>query len=132
MAAQHHRKTETPEKTAAALPRRLHVPTLATLSNDFRTLFINLFLLAIFLVMTPVVGLQFMRSQVIIDAIAVPPALAARGLSADVASNRLWDGLHDAEVMASSSKEGITVLPKSQRVDFSIPDLGISIDSPVY
>ena len=116
----------------AAPSRRFHIPTLSTLSVDLRVLLLNLCLLVILVVMIPVVGQQFLRAQVIIDSLAVPPTLAARGLGAEVAANRLSDGLSQIEAEASSSKPGVTAVPKSQRVDFQVPDSGISIDSLVY
>ena len=119
--------TEAPEKR-----RHFHVPTLATLSSDLRTLFINVCILAVFLVLIPVVAAQFMRNQVIIEPISVPTALNVRGLSSDVAANRLWDALYEVQNAATTSKTRISAIPKSQRVDFSIPDSGISIDSLVY
>lgn len=112
--------------------RRLHIPTLATLSAELRTLLLNLCLMAIVLVMIPVVALQFLHTQVIIDTFAVPPGLVQRGLGPDVVANRLWDGLEAVMGEAGSSKEGLLAIPKSQRVDFSIPDSGISIDALVY
>jgi tetratricopeptide (TPR) repeat protein len=123
------RDTET--KSEADHPR-LHIPTLATLSSDFRTLFINTCLLLVFLLLVPVLATQFLRSQIIIEPIGVPPELVARGLTSDVASNRIWDGLHEETEAARSSKAAIAVIPNDQRVDFAIPDSGLSIDSLVY
>jgi len=75
---------------------------------------------------------QFMQAPVIIDAFSVPPSLTARGMTAEVAANRMSDGLVELGHLAGSSKEGVTAIPKNQRVDFQIPDSGISIDSLVY
>lgn len=118
----------------AAKPRRkrFHIPTLAALTADLRTLLLNAALLFVLLLIVPVVAVQFLHSQVIIQAFPVPAALAARGLTADVAANRLWDGLHDEVALADTAKEAIAAMPTSQRVDFAIPDSGISIDSLVY
>jgi tetratricopeptide (TPR) repeat protein len=118
---------------AATPPKpRFHVPSLATLSSDLRTLFINVCIIAVFVLLIPVVGVQFLRNQVVIEPISVPTALLARGLNPDVAAIRLWDGLQDAQALATTSKAGMSSIPNSLRVDFSIPDSGISIDSLVY
>ena len=111
---------------------RLHIPTLAVLSAGIRTLLINLCLLIVLAGMIPVIGQQFLRAQIIIDTFTVPPALVARGLGPEVAANRLWDGLTQVQAQAASSKEGVIAIPKSARVDFQVPDSGISIDSLVY
>jgi tetratricopeptide (TPR) repeat protein len=124
---------ENPE-LEAALPqnKRFHVPTLAALTSDIRLLLINAALLAVFLLIVPVVAVQFLHNQVIIQAFPVPAALAARGLTPDVAANLLWDGLNEEAALADTSKEAVTAMPTNQRVDFAIPDSGISIDSLVY
>jgi hypothetical protein len=125
--------TAAPEDVAAKPRRRaFHVPTLAALTADLRTVLLNAALLFVLLLIVPVVGVQFLHSQVIIQPFPVPAALAARGLTPDVAANRLWDGLHDEVALANTSKEAIAALPTNQRVDFAIPDSGISIDSLVY
>ena len=105
---------------------------LVTLTSDLRMLLINVALLSLFLLIVPVVAVQFLHSQVIIQPFPVPTALAARGLTPDVAANRLWDGLHEEEIRAGTSKQAIAALPTNQRVDFAIPDSGVSIDSLVY
>lgn len=134
MAAPSARKAAPKETTAAKVPvkRRVHIPSLATLSADMRTLVLNLCLMVIILIMIPVIGLQFLQAPVIIDTFSVPPSLATRGMTPDVAANRLSDALLALQVQAGSSKEGLTAIPKNQRVDFQIPDAGISIDSLVY
>lgn len=125
--------TEKPEDVANNLRRRVfHVPTLAKLSADLRTVLLNAALLLVLLLFVPVVAAQFLHSQVIIQPFPVPAELAARGLTPDVVANRLWDGLHDEAALADTSKEAIAALPTNQRVDFAIPDSGISIDSLVY
>jgi predicted Zn-dependent protease len=116
----------------AAHPREPRVPALAKLSTDLRTLFVNLFLLLAVVVLVPVIAAQFGRTQVLIEPIAVPAALAARGLDGNVAANRLWDGIDQATTAAATSKAGIRAIPAAERVDFSIPDSGLSIDALVY
>jgi tetratricopeptide (TPR) repeat protein len=122
----------TPKDQPAARRRRVHVPTIAALTSDLRMLLLNVALLVVFLLIVPVVAMQFLHSQVIIQPFPVPLALSSRGLTPDVAANRLWDGLHDEVALANTSKEAIAAMPTSQRVDFAIPDSGVSIDSLVY
>ena len=124
---------ERPHSDAAKPKRkRFHVPTLAALTSDLRMLLLNAALLFVFLLIVPVVAVQFLHNQVIIQPFPVPAALIARGLTPDVAANRLWDGLHDEVALAGTSKQAIAAMPTNQRVDFAIPDSGISIDSLVY
>ncbi len=121
-----------PRAEPARAPREPVVPIVARLSTDLRTLFVNLFLLVAFVLLVPVIVVQFTRTQVLIEPIAVPAALIARGLDGNVAANRLWDGLAEATTDAATLKTGISAMPQSERVDFSIPDAGISIDALVY
>ena len=84
-----------------------------------------------FILLLPVVVSQFWRSDVMIQPISVPDSLVAIGLKPDVAANRLWDALQDFARSARTSKSSIVAIPDSQRVQFSFPDSGISIDSLV-
>lgn len=63
------RKTPPKDKAVDPVPPvrkvRLHIPALAVLSADLRSLLLNLCLLVIVAVMIPVVALQFTRAQVI-------------------------------------------------------------------
>ena len=110
----------------------LTLPAAATLSNDLRTLAVNLTILAAIILILPVVGAQFLRNQILIEPIVVPQALQASGLTPEVAANRLWDGLQEIQKAADTAKGGVNAVPDSQRVDFSIPDSGLSIDALIY
>lgn len=114
------------------LPRESRVPAMARLSTDLRTLCVNAFLLLAVVTLVPVIAAQFTRTQVLIEPIAVPAALAARGLDGTAAANHLWDGIYQAMNAAATSKSGISAIPAAERVDFSIPDSGVSIDALIY
>ena len=107
----------------------LSLPGLEAISGTLRSVFINLGFFAAMLLLIPAVASQFSRSAVVIEPIAVPQALADRGLDADVVANRLWDGLQDFAGHARIARATITVIPDSQLVEFSLPDTGISVDS---
>ncbi len=108
------------------------LPNLETRSTSLRTVFLNGLFLLMLVVLLPVLVGQFRREQVIIEPLAVPEALAAQGLTAEVAASRLWDGLHDVVVEARTAKATITALPDTRRVEFSFPDSGFSFESLIY
>jgi tetratricopeptide (TPR) repeat protein len=108
---------------------RLSLPGLEAMSGTLRSVFVNLGFFAALLLLIPAVGSQFSRNAVVIEPIAVPQALADRGLDADVVANRLWDGLQDFAGTARIARATITAIPDSQLVEFSLPDTGISVDS---
>jgi tetratricopeptide (TPR) repeat protein len=112
--------------------KRLSLPGLESWSTTVRTVLLNVFFLVIVVVLIPLLIGQFRRDQVIIEPIAVPEALAARGMTAEVVASRIWDGLADVRIAAKTSKEIIDVLPDARRVEFSFPDSGLSIESLVF
>lgn len=120
------------ENMTSPQKRSLNLPAAASLSNDLRTLAVNLTILAAIIVILPVIGVQFLRNQVLIEPIVVPQALQGTGLTPEVAANRLWDGLNEIQETADTAKAGVTAVPDSQQVNFSIPDSGLSIDSLIY
>lgn len=110
-------------------PRPLSLTGIETLSSTLRTMFINIGFFAAMLLLVPAVASQFSSNAVVIEPIAVPRILAQRGITPEVAANRLWDGLQDFARTASVARSTIVAIPNSQRVEFSLPDTGISIDS---
>ena len=114
------------------LKARLSLPGMEAWSTNVRNLFLNgLFLLAIVVVLPVLIG-QFRRDQVIIEPISVPEALENQGLTANVAANRVWDGLQDVVRKSNTSKQSIDAIPDSRRVEFSFPDSGFSVESLVF
>lgn len=125
-----------PSGPTAGSPRPLRrwaqvasLPRLETMTTALRTMVINLGFLAVLILMVPSVAGQFSRSQVIIEPIVVPTAIARQGLKPDVVANRLWDGLSDFAATASVARQSIVTIPNSQVVQFSLPSAGFSIDS---
>jgi tetratricopeptide (TPR) repeat protein len=110
-------------------PGKLSLTGIEAFSSTVRTMFINIGFFAAMLLLIPAVAGQFSTSAVVIEPIAVPEALAKRGITPEVAANRLWDGLQDFARTASVARSTIVAIPDSQRVEFSLPDTGISIDS---
>jgi tetratricopeptide (TPR) repeat protein len=118
-----------PEKPAAARPK-LTLPGVGAASTRLRTVMLNFAFLGAFLLLVPVIASQFWRSEVLIDRIPVPAALSDLGLSADVAASRLWDGLRDATALAGhTSKQSVTAIPSADRVEFTLPESGFSMES---
>src|SRR5690606_29959468 len=120
----------TPEP-ASSPRRRISLPTLESSSTRLRKVVLNIAFVLAILVFIPVLASQFLRNPVLIEPISVPKALLQRGLSPEVMASRLWDGLRDANLLARTSKESVAAIPNSQRVQFSVPEVGLSIDSIV-
>lgn len=119
-------KDETAAKPAKA---RIGLPTVEAASTRLRSVLLNFAFVGAFLVLVPVIVSQFWRDEVLIDRMPVPEALAEIGLTPDVAANRLWDGIRDATIRANTSKSTVTALPDAQRIEFSLPESGFSMES---
>lgn len=131
------RKNETAATPAALsllarLRRRFTLSSFDSWATSLRSVLLNILFLMVVIVLVPLLVGQFRRDQVIIEPIAVPEALASRGLTAEVVASRIWDGLSDVKRAARTSKETIASLPDSRRVEFSFPDSGLSIESLVF
>ena len=111
--------------------RRLSLPTIESGSTRLRKLILNLAFVLAILIFLPILLSQFLRNPVLIEPIAVPEALVTRGLTPEVVASRLWDGLRDANALARTSKESVAAIPNSQQVQFSVPEVGLSMDSIV-
>lgn len=109
--------------------RRGALPRIEALSSTIRTMFINIGFFAAMLLLIPAIASQFTANAVVIEPIAVPEALVKSGITPEVAANRLWDGLQDFARTASVARSTIVAIPDSERVEFSLPDTGISIGS---
>lgn len=111
-------------------PRRHSRPlTFEQGSTLLRKVLLNVVFVVASLLVVPVVLVQFWQGDVIIDPISVPEAMAATGLTPDVVARRLRDGLEDAANEGHTSKDSITAIPDSERIAFSIPETGVSIES---
>jgi tetratricopeptide (TPR) repeat protein len=134
------RKTSGAKRTPAApaeptppkpVKRRITLPSLDTGATLLRKIILNVvFLLATTLLIAVMIG-QFLYDQVVIEPIAVPKALIEQGVTPDVAASRLWDGIRDAQMQARTSKASLSAIPNSQRIQFALPDVGLSLDSIV-
>lgn len=124
---------ETPPTDSSVAPRRpkLSIPSLDTGATLLRKVILNIvFVLAVVLFIAVMIG-QFLHEQVIVEPIAVPKSLAAQGMTSEVVARRLWDGLRDAQVQAGTSKASLSAIPDSQRIQFAVPDVGLSLDAVV-
>lgn len=111
--------------------RRIALPSLDAGATLLRNIILNIvFVLAAALFIAVMIG-QFLYDQVVIEPIAVPKALIEQGMTPEVAASRLWDGLRDAQLQARSSKASVSAIPDSQRIQFALPDVGLSLDSIV-
>jgi len=124
---------------AAAAPKEAPAPKkepvrlthVEAASTRLRTVLLNFAFVGAFLVIVPVIVGQFWRDEVMIMPVPVPAALAEVGLTPEVAANRLWDGIRDATLRANTSKSTVTALPDAQRIEFSLPESGFSMESLV-
>ena len=110
---------------------RVSLPSLESGSTRLRKVILNIAFVLAILIFLPILASQFLRNPVLIEPIAVPAALLTRGMSPEVVASRLWDGLRDATALAGTSKASVDAIPNSQRVQFSVPDVGLSMDSIV-
>jgi tetratricopeptide (TPR) repeat protein len=121
-----------PQERPRRLRDRFSLAGFETWSTTVRSIFLNALFLAAVIIVFPVLVSQFRRDQVVIEPIAVPEALGKQGLTADVAASRIWDGLQDVTAKAKTSKESISAIPQSRRVEFTFPDSGFSIESLIF
>lgn len=113
-----------------ATPRRLiTLPTVEATSNTLRSLLINFSFFVAFFLLLPALATQLWKNQVVIEPIAVPPALAQMGLTPDVAANRVWDGIDDFSKAADTAKRTFVAVPQGRALDFSIPQSGLSLEA---
>ena len=110
---------------------RVSLPSLESGSTRLRKVILNIVFVLAILIFIPILASQFLRNPVLIEPISVPRALQQRGLSPEVMASRLWDGLRDATLLARTSKASVDAIPNSQRVQFSVPEVGLSMDSIV-
>ncbi len=121
-----------PAKPLPRKPRlRVSLPSLESGSTRLRKVVLNVVFVLAVILFIPILASQFLRNPVLIEPISVPKALLQRGLSPEVMASRLWDGLRDANTLARTSKASVDAIPDSQRVQFSLPDVGLSMDSVV-
>ena len=118
-------------KAAAPAPakKRVRLTHVEAASTRLRSVLLNFAFVAAFLVIVPVIVSQFWRNEVMIMPVPVPAALADVGLTPEVAANRIWDGIRDATLRANTSKSTVTALPDAQRIEFSLPESGFSMES---
>jgi tetratricopeptide (TPR) repeat protein len=94
-----------------------------------RTMMINIGFFAATLLLVPTLGAQIIRNPIIIEPIAVPQALADRGMTSSVAANRVWDGLQDYSRTAALARQTLVAVPDNQLVEFTLPGSTLSIDA---
>jgi tetratricopeptide (TPR) repeat protein len=111
--------------------RRVSLPSLESGSTLLRKVVLNIiFVLAVILFIAMLVA-QFTHEQVVIEPIAVPKVLIEQGMSPEVVAGRLWDGLRDAQRRAHTAKASLSAIPDSHRLQFAVPEVGLSLDSIV-
>ncbi|QQR38861.1 tetratricopeptide repeat protein [Devosia rhizoryzae] len=128
---------QSPPKEKVAGTRRLQrpawltLPTVESTSNSMRAVVVNLVLLAIILMAAPLIASQAARDQILLEPISVPSGLQVTGLTPEVASARLNDGLLQIIAEADSDKSSINAIPEGEQTTFDIPESGISVDALV-
>src|SRR5688500_17795962 len=98
---------EAPPATKRKPRLRVSLPSLESGSTRLRKVILNIAFVLAILIFIPILASQFLRSPVLIEPIAVPEALAARGMTSEVVASRLWDGLRDANALARTSKASV-------------------------
>lgn len=99
--------------------------------STLRTMIVNIGFFIAMILLIPTMGAQIVRNPIVIEPIAVPKALADRGLTAAVAANRVWDGLQEFAETAAIARQSFVAVPDSQLVEFALPGSGLSVDAIV-
>lgn len=97
-----------------------------------RSILFNVLVMVAILVLIPVIIAELASDRVTITSISVPAALEEKGLNGTVVANRLWDAWAQVTDELKIAKETRDILPSSQRIEFSIPDSGISFESLIH
>ncbi|MBN9030241.1 MAG: hypothetical protein BGO05_18385 [Rhizobiales bacterium 63-7] len=97
-----------------------------------RSILFNVLVVLAMIVIVPVMLSELASDRVTITTISVPAALEEKGLNGTVIGNRLWDAWSKVTDEVKAAKETRDVLPSSQRIEFSIPDSGISFESLIH
>jgi tetratricopeptide (TPR) repeat protein len=97
-----------------------------------RSILFNVLVMVAILVLIPVIISELASDRVTITSISVPAALEEKGLNGAVVANRLWDAWSQVTDELKIAKETRDILPSSQRIEFSIPDSGISFESLIH
>jgi len=100
--------------------------------RHIRSIAVNLLLVAAIAVVVPILASELFGSRVTIEKIDVPESMEQIGLSGTVVANRLWDAWSDLTTNVAIAKKAQNVTPSSQRIEFSIPDSGISFESLIH
>lgn len=97
-----------------------------------RSILFNVLVMVAIVVLIPVIVSELASDRVTITSISVPAALEEKGLTGTVVANRLWDAWSQVTDELKIAKETRDILPSSQRIEFSIPDSGISFESLIH
>jgi tetratricopeptide (TPR) repeat protein len=97
-----------------------------------RSIFLNLLAVLAVVLALPILVRELFLNRVVIAPLSMPANIAASGLTGDVAANRLWDAWSHLNAEVAVAKETRDVLPSSQRIQFQIPDSGLSFDSLIH
>lgn len=97
-----------------------------------RNILINFVAIVAIMFSLPIIVRELLSRRVTIQPISVPLEIERTGLSGIVVSNRLWDAWYKINTEVAKAKETRDVLPSSQRIQFSIPDSGLSFDSLIH
>lgn len=95
----------------------------------FRSILFNLLGITAAIVVVPIVVGELTGDRVTIAPIAVPATIAETGMDGAVVANRLWDAWAQVTGTLNISKEIREIEPSSQRIEFAIPDSGLSFGS---
>jgi tetratricopeptide (TPR) repeat protein len=97
-----------------------------------RSLVLNSLLIAALVFSLPILFVELTTNRVVIAPLSAPPQIEQLGLTGTVAANRLWDAWSKLNDEVAVAKETRDVLPSSQRIEFAIPDSGLSFDSFIH
>jgi tetratricopeptide (TPR) repeat protein len=97
-----------------------------------RSIILNLLAVAIVFVSLPILARELISERIVIAPLSIPDSIEETGLSGEVTANRLWDAWARLNREVAVAKETRDLLPSSQRIQFAIPDSGLSFDSLIH
>jgi tetratricopeptide (TPR) repeat protein len=133
-------KPELAEEHAQDLPKQMKTKrqlmslfrSIGEKASLLRSLVLNCLLLLMLAVSLPILFVELKTDRVVIQPLSVPWQIETTGLTGTVVANRLWDAWSRLNSEVAIAKETRDVLPSSQRIEFEIPDSGLSFDSLIH
>ena len=95
-------------------------------------IFDTLFLVLVVMLMVLSIYLAFSQNQIVVEPIKAPKSLTELGYGEDASAHRLMAAIKELEHAAKARRKNLDVIPKSRKVDITIPEIGTLFDTVLY